>query len=68
MVSEARPDLQDLCASELLEVYVTLHDLYQALGDSNKAGDVSKKAKELLSSPALLISEEQRNTITPTLN
>lgn len=68
MVPETRPDLQDLCASELLEVYVTLHDLYQALGNSNKAGDVSKKAKELLSSPALLISEEQRNTITPTLN
>lgn len=68
MVSEARPDLQDLCASELLEIYVTLHDLYQALGDSNKAGDVSKKAKELLSSPALLISEEQRNTIIQTLN
>lgn len=67
MVSEARPDLQDLCASELLEIYVTLHDLYQALGDLNKAGDVSKKAKELLSSSALLISEEQRSTIMQSL-
>ena len=68
MVPEARQDLQDLCATELLEVYVTLHDLYQALGDSYKAGEVSNKAKELLSSPALLISEEQRNTTTQTLN
>ena len=67
IVSEARPDLQDLCASELLEIYVTLHDLYQALGDLNKAGDVSKKAKELLSSSALLISEEQRSTIMQSL-
>ncbi len=67
LVPEERPDLQDLCSSELLEIYITLRDIYVSLGDSKKACDVSLKAKELLSSPRILISEEQRKIIIQTL-
>lgn len=63
MVPKTRPDLQDLCASELLEIYVTLHDLYKATGNNEDANNTYVKAKALLSSPSLIISEEQRNQI-----
>lgn len=67
LVLEKRPDLQDLCASELLEVYVTLHDLYASLGNADSAKDVAFKAKALLTSPTLIIPAEQRKQIEQTL-
>jgi len=68
MVPKTRPDLQDLCASELLEIYVTLHDLYKATGNNEDANNTYVKAKALLSSPSLIISEEQRNQIENSLS
>lgn len=68
LVLEKRPDLQDLCASELLEIYVTLHDLYKATGNNEDANNTYVKAKALLSSPSLIISEEQRNQIENSLS
>lgn len=68
IVQEKRAELQDLCASELLEVYVTLYDLYRASNNPEGAGVVATKATELLASPTLLIPEEHRNQIKETLN
>ena len=68
IVQEKRAELQDLCASELLEVYVTLYDLYRASNNPEGAGVVATKATELLASPTLLIREEHRNKIKETLN
>ena len=68
MVPEKQPYLLDLCASELLEIYVTLHDLYKATGNNEDANNTYVKAKALLSSPSLIISEEQRNQIENSLS
>ena len=68
IVPEKRPDLQDLCASELLEIYVTLHDLYQAMNESEKVEGIAQKAQSLLTSPTVYLTEEQKNTILSTLD
>lgn len=63
LVPEKRPDMQALCGSELLELFVTLHDMYIATGKIEDASLASAKAKGILSSPSLLITEEQRHSI-----
>lgn len=63
MVPENRPDLYVLCGAELLEIYVTLHDLYASMGCFDSANDMSIKAKELLTMPAISLSDEQKETI-----
>ena len=68
MAPKTRPDLQDLCASELLEIYVTLHDLYQAMNESEKVEGIAPKAQSLLTSPTVYLTEEQKNTILSTLD
>ena len=67
MVPEKRPDLQDLCASELLEIYVTLHALYQAINEPEKVEGIAQKAQSLLTSPSVYLTEEQKKTILSTL-
>lgn len=68
MVPERRPDLQDLCAPELLEIYVTLHGLYKAMNKSEKVDDIAPKVQSLLASPTVYLTEEQKNTILSTLD
>lgn len=68
MLPERRPDLQDLCASELLEIYVTLHGLYKAMNKSEKFDDIAPKVQSLLASPTVYLTEEQKNTILSTLD
>lgn len=63
MVPETRPDLFALCGTELLEINVTLHDLYAGLGDSAKAEAASGKAKQILSSIGGIIPDEERASI-----
>ncbi|MBP5721284.1 MAG: hypothetical protein J6W82_09530 [Bacteroidales bacterium] len=63
MVPEKRSDLQVICAPELLEVFVSLHDLYRAIGNNDDAEEVAFKAKALLALPTLVIPEEQREAI-----
>lgn len=68
MVPDNRPDLYALCGAELLEIYVTLHDLYASTGYFDRANDMSIKAKELLTMPAIRLSDEQKETIIQTIN
>lgn len=68
MLPERRPDLQDLCASELLEIYVTLHGLYKAMNKSEKVDDIAPKVQSLLASPTVYLTEEQKNTILSSLD
>lgn len=68
IVPEKRSDLQDLCASELLEIYVTLHDLYQAMNESEKVEGIAQKAQSLLTSPTVYLTDEQKNTILSTMD
>ena len=63
MVPDNRPDLYALCGAELLEIYVTLHDLFASTGCFDRANDMSIKAKELLTMPAISLSDEQKETI-----
>lgn len=63
MVPETRLDLFALCGTELLEINVTLHDLYVGLGDNAKAEAASGKAKQILSSIGSIIPDEERASI-----
>lgn len=63
MVPETRPDLFALCGTELLEINVTLHDLYAGLGDNAKAEATSGMAKQILSSIGSIIPDEERASI-----
>ena len=67
LVPEKRPDLQSICAPELLEVFVSLHDLYRASGNNNKAEEAALKVKALLALPTLVIPEEQKAAIAQSL-
>lgn len=63
MVPDTRPELLALCGTELLEINVTLLDLYAGLGDSAKAEAASGKAKQILSSIGSIIPDGERASI-----
>lgn len=63
IIPNKRPDLISLCGMELLEVSITLRDLYLSIGDNVKADETSTKIKELLDSHNFYISQEFKNQI-----
>lgn len=68
IISDKRPDLVSLCGMELLEVSITLRDLYISIGDLNKANNTLIEIKTLLDSPTLFISQELKNQIEHSIN
>lgn len=68
IIPSKRPDLVSLCGTELLEVSITLHDLYLSIGDNVKAGETSIRIKELLDSQNFYISQDIKKQIEESLN
>lgn len=68
IIPDKRPDLVSLCGTELLEVSITLHDLYLSIGDNVKAGETSIRIKELLDSQNFYISQDIKKQIEESLN
>lgn len=58
-----RHDLFELCGAELLEIFVTLHDLYRSVGKEDCDKRVLSTIEELLADSSIPISDAQRNSI-----
>lgn len=68
LIPDNRPDLYSLCGVELIEILLTLHELYKAANNTEKEQETLFKARELLSFPKIVMTEEQRFAISQILN
>lgn len=67
MIPEKRHDLLSLCGMELLEIYVTLHDMYFAVGDRDKSSIAQSRIMELLNSPNISVTPERKEQLMQSL-
>lgn len=68
LIPENRPDLYSLCGAELLEILVTLHNLYKVMNNREEEQKTVSKIKELIYSPQIIMTEDQRFAIVQSLN